>query len=297
MIPYIVVLLVVSISLIAPDVFAQQISIGEKANQLRLEIEVNSEGIATVKHTVVRSSTSQELEPVKGTFTNLTVTDENGQIKTPIIMGDNEGILLLPSASNLVVEYQLNDVITKNGEYWTWEFLYLESTKFEFPDSIQVVYLNGRSIHGNNGGILCHGCQATLEYALYEQSNVKDVTWEDRQFDVDIITHLAIENFEFDQPSKSMLIDITDADQYLTVVMPLELLWEPYETFLNEDRIFAQIDHRNDTHVWIHMKPSEPGEIIIIGTSVVPEFSIMISLIVGFVIIMTIPLARRVNLR
>ena len=297
MISHIVVLvLVVSIALIAPDVFAQQISVGEKANQLRLEIKVNSDGTVTVKHTVVRSSTPQELEPVKGTFANLTVTDENGQIKTPVIIGDNEGILLLPSTSNLVVEYQLNDAITKNGEYWTWEFLYLESTKFEFPDSVQFVYLNGRSIH-NNGGILCHGCQATLEYAFYEQSNVKYVTWEDRQFDVDIITHLTIENFEFDQPSKSVLIDVSDADQYLTVVMPLELLWEPYETFLNEDRIFAQIDHRNDTHVWIHMKPSEPGEIIIIGTSVVPEFSMMISLIVGFVIIMTIPLARRVNLR
>ena len=44
------------------------------------------------------------------------------------------------------------------------------------------------------------------------------------------------------------------------------------------------------------MKPESPGQITIIGTTVIPEFSIFIPLIMGFVIILTLPLMRKVSL-
>ncbi len=261
-----------------------------------MEIATSSDGVANVKHTVVRSGTPQHLDLIKGTPTNITVTDEDGQVKAYEMVGDGR-ILLLPSTTNLIVEYKLKDAIIKDREYWSWEFHYQMTTKFSFPDDVQVVYLNGRSIHmDESDGVVCHGCQITLEYSLGEKSIVKYATWEDRRFDVEIITHLMVEDFVFEQPTKSISVDVSTADQYLTIVMPLELLGEPYSVFLNEERLFAQIDHRNDTHVWVHMKPSEPGEIVMVGTTVIPEFSMMIPLVVGFMIILMIPLARRITL-
>ncbi len=44
------------------------------------------------------------------------------------------------------------------------------------------------------------------------------------------------------------------------------------------------------------MKPESSGEIRIIGTTVIPEFSMFIPLIMGFVIILTVPLMRKVSL-
>ena len=53
----------------------------------------------------------------------------------------------------------------------------------------------------------------------------------------------------------------------------------------------------NGTHVWINIKPDTVGEISIIGTTVVPEFPIIAPLAIGFLIIMMVPLIKKINLR
>jgi hypothetical protein len=44
------------------------------------------------------------------------------------------------------------------------------------------------------------------------------------------------------------------------------------------------------------MKPELTGEITIIGTTVIPEFSMFIPLIMGFLIILTVPFVKKINL-
>ena len=45
------------------------------------------------------------------------------------------------------------------------------------------------------------------------------------------------------------------------------------------------------------MKPQSPGQITIIGTTVIPEFSMFLPLIMGFLIILTVPFMKKINLR
>jgi hypothetical protein len=75
------------------------------------------------------------------------------------------------------------------------------------------------------------------------------------------------------------------------------LLWEPYSVFLDDEKIFYHDYINNGTHVWVSMKPETSGEIIIIGTTVIPEFPIIAPLAVGFLMILVMPLMRKFNLR
>ena len=45
------------------------------------------------------------------------------------------------------------------------------------------------------------------------------------------------------------------------------------------------------------MKPETTGQVTIIGTTVIPEFSMFIPLIMGFLIILTVPAMRKFSLR
>ena len=47
----------------------------------------------------------------------------------------------------------------------------------------------------------------------------------------------------------------------------------------------------------MNFKPQAAGEIIIIGTTVIPEFSMFIPLIMGFMIILMVPMMRKFTLR
>ena len=61
----------------------------------------------------------------------------------------------------------------------------------------------------------------------------------------------------------------------LTIVIPLELLWEPYTVFLDDEIIRVIPISNNGTHVSeLFMKP-ELQERLVIGTTVVPEFPII----------------------
>ena len=82
----------------------------------------------------------------------------------------------------------------------------------------------------------------------------------------------------------------------MNTVIPLELLWEPYSVFLDDEKILFQEYFNNGTHVWLTIVPETSGEITIIGTTVVPEFSMMIPLIIGFFVILVVPFMKKFNL-
>jgi len=125
----------------------------------------------------------------------------------------------------------------------------------------------------------------------------KNVKWEDKEFLVEIRSHSNIDKFIFDQPTKSIIFDISEKNRFVTTIIPLELLWEPYLVFLNDEKIFFREINNNGTHVWLNIKPETTGEIIILGTTVIPEFPIIAPLAVGFFMILVVPLIRKFNLR
>ena len=79
--------------------------------------------------------------------------------------------------------------------------------------------------------------------------------------------------------------------------MSEELLGGPYVTLLNDEQIKYSKFIRDGNIVSLNLKPETPGQITIIGTTVIPEFSMFIPLIIGFMIILMVPFMRKFTLR
>jgi len=125
-------------------------------------------------------------------------------------------------------------------------------------------------------GIACHECKILLEYSINEPNNIKQVNWEDKEFLVEVRTWSEIENFDFNWLDKNISFEINGTNQFVTTVIPLELLWKPYTILLDEERIPYHEFINNGTHVWLSMRPETSGEITIIGTTVIPEYPKML---------------------
>ena len=109
-----------------------QISIGENAQQKSVEVTINPDGKVHVKHVVRSSNVPVDLELVYGTVSNISVTNEQGIEKVFSMNADNV-LLLQPSDDELIIEYDLKDVLLLKDDLWTWNFLYLETTNFILP--------------------------------------------------------------------------------------------------------------------------------------------------------------------
>ncbi len=275
-----------------------QMSIAEKASQKSIEVIIDSAGEVHVKHVVVSSNVPKQVELIDGTVSNLVVTDEQGKEKQVNIIGDKSGVLILPSQRNSIIEYDLYDVLSQKDNLWTWSFLYLETTTFIFPEEVDLLFVNERPVFfGEKNGFSCHGCQMLLEYSINEPKNIKQVNWEDREFLVEVRTLAEIEGFDFNQSAKKISFKINNDNQFVTIIIPLELLWDPYVVFLDEEKIGQHKFNNNGTHVWLNIRPETSGEISIVGITVIPEFPIIAPLVIGFLMILVMPLMKKVNLR
>ena len=290
--------LLVILSLIAIIPMADaQISIGEKANQKSVEVIINSEGKVHVKHVIRSSNLPTDLELISGTVSNISATDEQGNELLFSISGDGKTVLVQPSNEKSIIEYDLEQVLVEKNGALSWNFRYLETTSFFFPDELNLIFVNERPIIlDEKKGIVCHGCQMVLEYSINEPKIFKNITWEDNEFVVEILTHSNIENFVFDQPAKSISFDVSKENQFVTAIIPRELLWGPYIVFYDDEKIFFHEFNNNGTHVWLNIKPETSGEVEIIGTTVIPEFPIIAPLAIGFLMILVLPFARKFNL-
>ena len=79
--------------------------------------------------------------------------------------------------------------------------------------------------------------------------------------------------------------------------MSNELLGGPYVTLLDDVQIKHSKYLREGNIVSLNLKPQTTGQVTIIGTTVIPEFSMFIPLIMGFMIILTVPAMRKFSLR
>ncbi len=78
--------------------------------------------------------------------------------------------------------------------------------------------------------------------------------------------------------------------------MEEKLLGGPYVILLNDEKIKYTKSSSKENYVSISMKPESPGKITIIGTTVIPEFSMFLPLIMGFLIILTVPFMKKFSL-
>ena len=179
------------------------------------------------------------------------------------------------------MEYTIHGAIQSDGSgLHTLEFLYLETSIFYLPDgATDTVRVNGQPVHLiGKDGFACHGCQMTLEYITGETIWIADVPWEERVLPFEIRTLWKVDQITFDQPAKSIsfrVIGETTHENHslITMIIPLDLLWEPYTIFLGHEVIHSSVYANNGTHVWLSIPLQSSGIITVVGTSVIPEFS------------------------
>ncbi|MGI0056421.1 MAG: hypothetical protein ACREAK_03490 [Nitrosarchaeum sp.] len=254
--------------IVIPTVDAQEISIGEKAEQKSVQVVISSSNEIHVKHVIISSNSTKQIELIQGTITNLTVSDEEGKEKQFGIIGDNKGILIYPSQENTIVEYDLGDVLFLKDNVWSWNFTYLETTSFIIPKEIELIFVNSKPVYlGEKNGIMCHGCQMILEYSINEPKILKNIKFNDKEFLIEIRTFAEINQLNFDQLTKSISFEVNGKNQFITIIIPLELLPAPYNVFMESEKVFFHDYINNGTHVWLNIRPDNLGIVSIVSTT------------------------------
>lgn len=292
-----IVFALVIVSLLSSTAFAQEISFGKPAIQT-VKIEIDEKGNAHVTHIVEKSSSSQQLELISSNFTNLSVKDEKGDsAEYAETGGDKASLLILPSKNKVLVEYDLENVVAEKNGFWKWDYRYVASTSFFLPNSTDTVFVNSNPILLREvDGIRCHGCQVKLEYGMKSLEQTQKITWEGKIFDVIISTNGKISKVKLDQANKMLSLDVMEKDQYVTLVIPKELLWNPYEVFLNDKKIPTHEFYQTEDMVWLNFKTNSTGKVDIVGVSVVPEFPFAAVLVLGAAMIVAARLSGKLSL-
>jgi len=296
-------IIIFSLITVIPTVYGQ-LTLGGEAKQELIEVKMNLDGEINVKHVVNPSNTGSTLflfENAEIKEENLMGENENGnEIQLGIIddgLG-NKSIFILPSKQNTIVEYNLENA-SLNDNLVTTEISYDEKFSVIFDESVELIFLNGNAIilDDKKGISVNGGGNIKIEFYENESKIIKEAVWEENKFDVEIITDLKIEDFNFNQPEKSISFKVNDENKYMTITMSEQLLGGPYVVLLDNEKVYFSKTLRDDNIVSLNLKPETTGQITIIGTTVIPEFSMFIPLIMGFMIILTVPLMKKFSLR
>ena len=295
---------VFSLILVIPMSHAQ-LTIGGNAEQKLIEMKLDIDGTVSVKHVVSSSNMPVTVQLFSGTISNLVIINEKGEdmFENGANAGiaydpqGNQSIVIFPSKQNSIIEYNLESIIPEDN-LLTIQTSYAETYSIIFSDEIEMIFLNDNIIFLENkkGVSLNYGGSATIQYYSNTPKIIKEVQWEENEFDVEIITDSKIDKFNFEQTSKSISFQVNEEDKLVTIIMSEELLGGPYLIFLDDEKIKFNKTMKNENNIVLNIKPEVSGEIVIIGTTVIPEFSMFIPLIMGFFIILTMPLIKKINL-
>ena len=278
-----------------------QLSLGSEAKQELIEIKINPDGEINVKHVVSPSNMPTTVPLFLGEISNLIVTndlEEEINSGTANDVKGNLSVLLLPSNLNSIITYNLENMKINNNLFST-EISYPQKFSVIFEESINLIFLNSNALFldDKKGVTINGGGNMKIEIYSTESKIIEKVTWEENEFDVEIITDAEIQSFNFNQPEKSLSFQVNDENKFVTITMSEELLGGPYVTLLDDEKIKYTKFVRDEGIVSLNLKPETTGQVTIIGTTVIPEFSMFIPLIMGFLIILTVPAMRKFSLR
>ena len=297
---YLIVLFLALVTVI-PTASAQ-LSLGGEANQKLIEVKLDKSEIVNVKHVIAAPNMPVNVNLFNGVITeSVMVTNDDGDEKQFGLVNDgrgNQSVTIFPSKSNIIIKYDLEDASTLYENLWTVKIQYSETYSVIFSEEIDLFFLNNSIIEleNKNGISVNNGGNVIIQYHDKVSKIIEEVRWEEHKFNVEIITNSKIDKFNFDQELKSISFQVNEKNKFVTISMEEKLLGGPYVILLNDEQIKYSKYSIKENHISLSMKPESSGEIIIIGTTVIPEFSMFLPLIMGFVIILTVPLMRKVSL-
>ena len=231
---------------------------------------------------------------------SITVTNEDGKELEFAISGmsDYGSVTIFTATENTIIKYNLKDMFWYSDNLLTLNVGYPKTFGILFSEKIDQIFLNNQLIQlGDKKGISINGGgYVNVEYYSEMPKIIQEVQWKEDKFDVEIITDSEIDEFNFDQESKSISFQVNEKNKFVTINMEEKLLGGPYVILLNDEKIKYSKYSIKENHISLSMKPESSGEIIIIGTTVIPEFSMFLPLIMGFLIILTVPFMKKFSL-
>jgi hypothetical protein len=264
---YLIVLVLALITVI-PTASAQ-LTLGVEANQKLIEVELNKSEIVNLKHVIAASSMPVSVSLFDGVIPeSLVVTNENDDEKEFALANDGKGnisITIFPSKSDIIIEYDLEDASTFYENLWTIRIGYSETFSILFSEEIDLIFLNNNIIQleNKNGISINGGGNALIQYYDKIPKITEEIRWMEDKFNVEIISNSEIDEFNFDQASKSINFQINQKNKFVTVTMEEELLGVPYVILLNDEQIKYTKSVSKENYVSLSMKPQAVGEIMI----------------------------------
>ena len=280
-----------------------QLTIGVNADQKSIELYVDKSEIIEAKHTINSSKMPVSIKLFEGVIENsIEAINPEGKEKDVGISKDSKGNVVLtifPSNNDTIIKYNINDKSSLFDNLWTIRAEYNETYAIIFSEEIEYIFLNNNfiSLENKKGVSINQGGNVIIQYYSIIPKLIQEVRWEENKFDVSIFGDSKINKFYFDQTSKSISFEINEKNKFITVEIPVELLGGPFVVLLDDEKIKYDKSFKNENNVILNIKPESSGQITIIGTTVIPEFSMFIPLIMGFMIILTVPLMRKFSLR
>lgn len=263
--------LMVMLLMAVPTVHAQM-QTGEAADQKKVEVHLDEAPDARVLHVVGPSESHRQLMFVPGTVSDLSVRDESGG-DIPYTTAAGGGVVVSPSELDVMVEYTIQNALVLKGNIWVGEFLYLHDVLFILPLALDTVYVNDQPVHlGDTDRIRCHGCQMKLEYTTGEPITLHGISWEENEFTVVVRSHDVIGPVELLQASMSMIFEVAEGGEFVTMIIPREMLGDPYQVYLADEKVWFHAYRDNGTHAWVNIRPEAPGTVTVVGSTVIPEF-------------------------
>ena len=273
---------------ISPQVFAQE-NLGTMIEDEMIILEVGKKVDVHVKH-VIESGAWTENDPrlieiLKGSHSNLTVTDDEGDRVFFSYDGntfeESKYVILNQKLDSydIIVEYDLEEFMEKDKYKWSKKIVSGNNIVVMFEDDIETAIINSRPIDVVDAkGINCTGCQMDLEYFDDENFSVYYVDAYNKKFKIEILSDGKILDIKFADNLNLLYFDFEKNNQIIMVKIPHEFLLDPFDVYLTqknlENNMLEDIEKikkseflENETHTTVLFKPGEIGTIAILGAT------------------------------
>ena len=275
--------------------------LGAPAYQKSTHLIIDELNNIEAKHVIGFSNEPVMINLFEGAITqSITVTNEDGkELEFAIVgMSDYGSVTIFSADKNTIIKYNLKNMFRQSDNLLTLNIGYPQTFGILFSEKTDQIFLNDQLIQlGDKKGISINdGGYVNVEYYSEMPKIIQEVQWKEDKFNVEIISDIEIKKINFDQTSKSISFQVNEKNKFVTISMEEKLLGGPYVILLNDEQIKYSKYFIKENHISLSMKPESSGEITIIGTTVIPEFSMFIPLIMGFLIILTVPFVKKINL-
>lgn len=254
--------------------FASPLSFAEFVEN-SLTITVDTNGVAKVTEKIDPKITvsSIKVQAVSDKTSKILAVDQKDIVLSVAQSGNLIRIDTL-GASHVTLTY-FADIINKTSGIWEISYVSNMPSTVILPPASDIISVGDIPIDINGKTIVMPPGTISISYTTRSvTTNTFNALWSGINYPVQIMTSSKVQDFDFDQDSKSIVLTVAN-DEPILAIIPKSLIGGPYVVELNQNPVEFKQYYDNSTHSWLRIDPTESGPIKIVGSTVVPEFPII----------------------